>query len=242
MRERPIGPLVTALRGAGVAIEYLGTEGSLPLRVPGGGFPGGKVELAATVSSQYVSSVLIAAPCAGNPVTLTLVGEVVSATYITMTVELMKTFGVHAVYNEDQGTYSIPNSGYINPTELVVEPDASSASYPLAIAAITGGEVTVDGLGTKSLQGDARFPDILEQMGCTVEQTATSTTVRGPANGAALKAIDLDGDSADTFMTTAALMVIPSLLPFPLSLSLSFSLSLSSGSVLAAGVNVCVHT
>ena len=205
MKERPIGPLVDALRQIGCSVDYTGTEGCLPLDVGCGGLPGGTVNLSATISSQYVSSVLIAAPYAKKPTRLQLNGKAVSPTYIDMTISLMKIYGVE-VEREGEGTYIIPNCGYNNPTELIVESDASSASYPLALAAITGGEVTVDGIGTTSLQGDAKFCEVLRQMGCEVDQTETKTTVKGPKLGS-LKPIVVDMESVtDTFMTAAAVM------------------------------------
>jgi pentafunctional AROM polypeptide len=99
-------------------------------------------------------------------------------------------------------------SGVACGQDFVVEPDASSASYPLALAAITGGEITVDNIGSSSVQGDAQFYTVMEKMGCTVNQTTTSTTVKGPARGG-LKAVDIDMSSmTDTFMTVAVLAAV----------------------------------
>lgn len=134
-----------------------------------------------------------------------VLGQVVSPTYIDMTVSLMKIFGVRVTKDAD-GAYLIPNTGYDNPPELTVESDASSASYPLALGAITGGKVTVDGIGTTSLQGDAKFCEVLRKMGCAVEQTATTTTVAGPLVGK-LNPVEVDmSDVTDTFMTAAVVM------------------------------------
>ncbi|KAI8320420.1 Pentafunctional AroM protein [Martensiomyces pterosporus] len=184
MKLRPIGPLVDALRANGCSIEYCEREGSLPLRVShtGKGFPGGRIQLAATVSSQYVSSILLCAPYAQSPVHLELVGgKVISQPYIDMTIAMMRQFGCN-VERVSENEYLIPCGAYKNPEEYVVESDASSATYPLAFAAITGTQCTVPNIGSASLQGDARFAvDVLRPMGCTVEQTATSTTVKGPA-------------------------------------------------------------
>lgn len=99
------------------------------------------------------------------------------------------------------------SASYINPATYVVESDASSASYPLAMAAITGGEITVKNVGTQSLQGDAKFYTVLEKMGCTVRQTESDTYVKGPENGL-LTGVDVDmADLTDTFMTIAAIAV-----------------------------------
>ena len=140
-----------------------------------------------------------------RPTRLELTDKAVSQPYIDMTSGLMATFGVE-VTKDGEGVYTIPSTGYENPSDIVCEADASSASYPLAMAAISGGRVTVEGIGTSSLQGDAKFCEVLRKMGCEVEQTQTSTTVRGPPVGG-LKAIDVDMSSVtDTFMTACVLM------------------------------------
>ncbi|KAJ1917408.1 3-dehydroquinate dehydratase (3-dehydroquinase) [Mycoemilia scoparia] len=210
MKVRPIGALVDALRANGCSIEYKEKEGCLPLVVLAGGFKGRKIELAATISSQYVSSILLCAPCSPNPVILELVGgQVISQLYIDMTVEMMRTFGCN-VERVNETTYYIPNTGYTNPAEYVVESDASSATYPLAVAAITGTTCIIPSLGSASLQGDARFAvDVLRPMGCTVEQTATSTKVTGPPIGQLrpLPQIDME-PMTDAFLTATALAAV----------------------------------
>ncbi|KAI1737221.1 EPSP synthase-domain-containing protein [Xylaria scruposa] len=214
MKVRPIGPLVDALRSNGLEVEYLGQNGSLPVKVgAAGGLDGGVIELAATISSQYVSSLLMCAPYAKQPVTLRLVGgKPISQLYIDMTIAMMKQFGVTVTKSPDEPhTYYIPQGAYQNPAEYVVESDASSATYPLAIAAITGTTCTVPNIGTSSLQGDARFAvDVLRPMGCTVEQTATSTTVTGPSPGS-LKGITVDMEPmTDAFLTACVLAAVAS--------------------------------
>ncbi|KAI0965953.1 EPSP synthase-domain-containing protein [Xylaria arbuscula] len=214
MKVRPIGPLVDALRSNGLNVEYLEQNGSLPVRVgAAGGLDGGVIELAATISSQYVSSLLMCAPYAKQPVTLRLVGgKPISQLYVDMTIAMMKQFGVVVTRSADEThTYHIPQGVYQNPAEYVVESDASSATYPLAIAAITGTTCTVPNIGTSSLQGDARFAvDVLRPMGCTVEQTASSTTVTGPSPGS-LKGIEVDMEPmTDAFLTASVLAAVAS--------------------------------
>ncbi|KAF5027516.1 hypothetical protein F66182_365 [Fusarium sp. NRRL 66182] len=215
MKVRPIGALVDALRSNGVEIEYLGKENSLPLRIDAaGGFKGGEIELAATISSQYVSSILMAAPYAKNPVTLRLVGgKPISQPYIDMTISMMSSFGVDVKVSADEpNTYHIPQSTYINPSEYTIESDASSATYPLAVAAITGTKCTIPNIGSKSLQGDARFAvDVLRPMGCSVEQSDYSTTVTGPAPGQlkALTHVDME-PMTDAFLTASVLAAVAS--------------------------------
>lgn len=213
MKQRPIGALVDALRSNGNTVDYLEGKGCLPLRVPStSGLTGGKIELAATVSSQYVSSILMCAPYAREPVTLSLVGgKPISQLYIDMTTAMMASFGINVVKSTTQEyTYHIPQGAYKNPAEYVIESDASSATYPLAIAAITGTTVTIPNIGKKSLQGDARFAvDVLRPMGCVVEQTDYSTTVHGPAKGQLKPIPHVDMEPmTDAFLTASVLAAV----------------------------------
>ncbi|KAJ5247434.1 Pentafunctional AROM polypeptide [Penicillium chermesinum] len=213
MKQRPIGDLVDALTVNGAGIEYLERKGSLPLKIAAsGGFAGGKINLAAKVSSQYVSSLLMCAPYAKEPVTLKLVGgKPISQPYIDMTTAMMRSFGINVEKSTtEEHTYHIPQANYVNPAEYVVESDASSATYPLAIAAISGTTCTVPNIGSKSLQGDARFAvDVLRPMGCTVEQTDTSTTVTGPSSGILRPLPNVDMEPmTDAFLTASILAAV----------------------------------
>lgn len=211
MKQRPIGPLVDALRANGSEITYMESEGCLPLSIAPKGLQGGVIRLAASVSSQYVSSILLCAPYAREAVTLELVGgAVISQPYIDMTIAMMRTFGV--IVTRDPGTdiYRIPQGTYVNPAQYAIESDASGATYPLAIAAITGTTCTLENIGSESLQGDARFAvDVLARMGCEVVQTASETTVTGPKRGE-LKAIgEVDMEPmTDAFLTACALAAV----------------------------------
>ncbi|CDK25383.1 unnamed protein product [Kuraishia capsulata CBS 1993] len=213
MQERPNGPLVDALRNNGSEITYLNNEGSLPVRVKTGkGLKGGRIELAATISSQYVSSILMCAPYASSPVTLALVGgKPISQLYVDMTIKMMEAFGIKVTQSETEPyTYHIPQGHYVNPAEYVIESDASSATYPLAFAAMTGTECTVPNIGSSSLQGDARFAvDVLRPMGCHVVQTETSTTVQGPPVGQlkALPQVDME-PMTDAFLTATVVAAV----------------------------------
>ncbi|CAD6933680.1 unnamed protein product, partial [Tilletia laevis] len=228
MKERPIGPLVDALRANGVGIKYLGNEGCLPLQIQpdagtGAGLKGGKMTLSASISSQYVSSILLCAPYAtGEDVVLELVGEqVISQLYIDMTIAMMRDFGVQveklppsadsnvrAAYRIPRGAYKPPNVDASGFGSYLIESDASSATYPLAFAAITGTECTLEGIGSASLQGDARFAvEVLKPMGCAVEQTATRTTVKGPPPGQLRQIGEVDMETmTDAFLTAAVLL------------------------------------
>ncbi|KAL8692132.1 MAG: hypothetical protein Q9218_002774, partial [Villophora microphyllina] len=213
MKERPIGPLVETLKANGAGVEYLEKEKSLPIRVKAGqGMKGGDINLAATVSSQYVSSLLMCAPYADKDVTLRLIGgKPISQLYIDMTRTMMASFGVHVRRSTtEEHTYHIPRARYTNPKEYAIESDASSATYPLAVAAITGTTCTVPNIGWASLQGDARFAvDVLRPMGCTVEQTRSSTTVTGPAKGSLKPIEEVDMEPmTDAFLTATVLAAV----------------------------------
>ncbi|KAH3663418.1 hypothetical protein WICMUC_005944 [Wickerhamomyces mucosus] len=210
MTERPIGPLVDALRSNGAEIDYLQSKGSLPLKVQTKPLKGGHIELAATISSQYVSSLLMAAPFAEEPITLKLIGgKPISILYIDMTIALMEKFGIKVEKLENY-TYKIPKGSYTAPDVFVIESDASSSTYPLAFAAITGTTITIPNIGSSSLQGDARFAvDVLKPMGCTVIQTETSTTVTGPPKGQLkpLPLVDME-PMTDAFLTASVVAAV----------------------------------
>ncbi|KAI0695228.1 Pentafunctional AroM protein [Cytidiella melzeri] len=223
MKQRPIGPLVDALRSNGSSVDYLESDGCLPLRIAPAGLKGSCIQLAASVSSQYVSSILLCAPYAQEQVTLELVGgQVISQPYIDMTIAIMRTFGIEVIRKIDSAgklldVYTIPKGTYVNPENYNIESDASSATYPLAIAALTGTEITIANIGSSSLQGDARFAkEVLEPMGCEVIQTETETTVKGPPIGT-LKAIgyvDME-PMTDAFLTASVLAAVATAPPLP---------------------------
>lgn len=187
MHERPIGDLVDALNSAGQSIEYLGTPGFPPLRVHGGGLRGGEIWMAAQVSSQYVSSVMLAAPFADKPISLRLrEDQPTSLPYIRMSAQLMRDFG-HTVVEEAVNHYTVgaaPRCDSASPAvrRYAVEPDASSATYPLALAALRSGlEVECAGLSpASSLQGDVNFAQLLGRMGCKVQVLESSLRLSRP--------------------------------------------------------------
>lgn len=214
MKQRPVGPLVDALRANGSSIKYLESEGCLPLSigVTQTGLAGGHIQLAASVSSQFVSAILLCAPYAAEDVVLELVGgQVISQPYIDMTIAMMRTFGIEVKRDKGKDVYRIKRGYYQNPPEYAIESDASSATYPLAIAALTGTTCTIENIGRNSLQGDARFAkEVLEPMGCQVVQTDTETTVTGPALRDGLRAgglIDME-PMTDAFLTASVLAAV----------------------------------
>ena len=205
LRRRPMGPTVGALRaiGAGVDDGGEGPPGHLPLVVRGGTARGGAVSVPADLSSQFVSGLLLAGPLLPEGLDLTMEGTPVSRPYLEMTVAAMSAFGAQ-VERPDPARFVVGATGY-GATTYVIEPDASAASYFFAAAAMRGGRVTVDGLGSDSLQGDLRVVDVLAAMGAEVEVTPTSTTVRGTGR---LRGVDVDlsdlPDMAQTIAVVAA--------------------------------------
>jgi 3-phosphoshikimate 1-carboxyvinyltransferase len=204
MYERPIGDLVDALLQLGADITYLGEDNYPPLRIRAHGLKGGEVSIKGNISSQFLTALLMAAPLAESDLTITVDGELVSKPYIDITLHTMKLFGVE-VDNQDYQRFVVKaGQTYQSPGEIMVEGDASSASYFLAAAAIKGGTVRVYGVGADSVQGDKRFAEVLEAMGAEVTYGPTFIEVTGTG---ALNAVDMDmnhiPDAAMTIATAA---------------------------------------
>ncbi|EDU6114447.1 3-phosphoshikimate 1-carboxyvinyltransferase [Salmonella enterica subsp. enterica serovar Splott] len=202
MKERPIGHLVDSLRQGGANIDYLEQENYPPLRLRGG-FIGGDIEVDGSVSSQFLTALLMTAPMAPEDTIIRVKGELVSKPYIDITLNLMKTFGVEIANHHYQQFVVKGGQQYHSPGRYLVEGDASSASYFLAAGAIKGGTVKVTGIGRKSMQGDIRFADVLEKMGATITWGDDFIAcTRGE-----LHAVDMDmnhiPDAAMTIATTA---------------------------------------
>jgi 3-phosphoshikimate 1-carboxyvinyltransferase len=164
MEERPIGHLVDALREAGAEVNYLKRDGYPPLTIVGKGLPGGDVHIDGSVSSQFLTALLMAAPLASGDSRIIIKGELVSKPYIDITLHIMQQFGVTVEHDNYQIFHVRGNQSYLSPGDFLVEGDASSASYFLA-AGVIKGKVKVTGIGKNSIQGDIRFADVLEAMG-----------------------------------------------------------------------------
>ncbi len=191
LRERPIGPLVAALRQLGAGIEELGRPGCAPVRIRGGGLAGGRVEIDAGESSQYVSALLMAALNAEGPIEL-LAPVLVSSPYVDTTLEVMADFGAPVDVRRDGEAREFrvePRKPVLVDGRYRVAGDDSAAAYPAAAAAICGGSVRLRGLAPASTQGDRAFLGLLERMGATVQATGQEIQVEG---GGALTAVDCD--------------------------------------------------
>ncbi|AZS78365.1 MULTISPECIES: 3-phosphoshikimate 1-carboxyvinyltransferase [Achromobacter] len=213
MHERPIGDLADALNALGARIDYLGQPGYPPLHIGRGQISDDAVaRVQGSVSSQFLTALLLAAPLqaglSGKPVTIEVVGELISKPYIEITLNLMARFGVQ-VRRDGWSRFVIDGgAGYRSPGQIAVEGDASTASYFLALGAIGGGPLRVTGVGADSIQGDVAFADTLAQMGANVAYGPDWIEVTGVrvADGARLKAFDTDFNLIpDAAMTAAAL-------------------------------------
>ena len=203
MEERPIGDLVDTLREADAEVTYLKNEGYPPLQIKGKTLNGGEMSVDGSVSSQFLTALLMAAPLFSGDVTIRIKGELVSKPYIDITLDTMAKFGV-TVENDNYQTFTVSGDAkYVAPGKFMVEGDASSASYFLAAGAIKGGTVRVTGIGQNSIQGDIRFADVLEAMGATVVWHDEYVEI----TGAPLKGVNMDmnhiPDAAMTIATTA---------------------------------------
>ena len=202
MRERPIQDLLEGLNQLGAHVRSIHNTGCPPVEIIADGLQGGVTELSGAISSQYLTAILLTSPYAKTPVEIRIRDHLVSVPYVKMTIRLMSRFGVNVVVSEDfRNFYINAPQNYQSPETYFVEGDASSASYFLAGAAITGGSVTVIGCGTESLQGDAQFAKVLEMMGAEVGWQSNEITVQGSGN---LKGVDVDmNEMPDAAMTLA---------------------------------------
>ncbi len=194
MRQRPIAELCEALHGLGARIEILGENGCPPLDIAGGGLSGGEVTIDASRSSQFVSGLLLAAPCASGAVTLQLLeGRLVSRPFLELTLAVMEDFGAPVEWNGRDRLHVAAGTRYAA-RRYPIEPDAQSAVYPLCAAAIAGGQVVVQGLPPDSEQTDLRLLGVLEAMGCQVERRADAVVLRRPP-ARRLQGVEFDGNA-----------------------------------------------
>ena len=210
MRERPIQDLINSLNQLGVELES--KNGCPPVEISARGLPGGKTKIAGTISSQFLSALLMVAPYARSPIEIEVTTELNSKPYVDMTLAIMKDFGVDVQRNNYQSfkipitTYQLPRvtPGLEAPVSTYgIEPDASAASYFFAAPAICGGTVRVENISRTSKQGDIAFLDVLRQMGCIIKEGADFIEVTG-AN--ALMGVDIDmRDIPDTAQTLAVI-------------------------------------
>jgi 3-phosphoshikimate 1-carboxyvinyltransferase len=199
MQKRPINDLLDALRSTG--IKCTSNNGCPPIKIVGGDLRGGRIEVDASVSSQFVSSLLLSAPYARQPVLVQVKGKPSSLPYVDMSVHVMRSFGAE-VNVIDELHYEVSNTAHYIGREFHIEADASAATYFLAAAAITKGRVLVKNLPAESLQGDMKFIDVLSEMGCKVVKEENGITLEGVT----LKGIDVDMNSIPDCVPTLAVV------------------------------------
>ena len=207
MRQRPISPLIDALSQLGVDARSETGNGCPPVTIRSNGITGGTVTMAGDTSSQYFTALLMIGPVTQDGITIDVEGDLVSKPYLDMTIATMGDFGA-TVRHENYQQFTIPGGQSYTARDYSIEPDASAASYFFALAAVTGGRITVENLGTRSVQGDVEFVDVLEQMGCRVDRTEQQITVTGPEKLSGLT-VDMNAIS-DTMPTLGAIAPLAS--------------------------------
>jgi 3-phosphoshikimate 1-carboxyvinyltransferase len=205
MHERPIGDLVDALKQAGAQVAYLANEGYPPLQIsPAQLDVSQPIKIRGDVSSQFLTALLMALPLTGQAASIEVVGELISKPYIEITLNLMQRFGV-TVQRDGWEHFHIPAAvHYQSPGEIYVEGDASSASYFIA-AGILAGDITVNGVGENSIQGDIRFAEAANLMGGRISYGDNHVRAEKTL---ALKAIDLDCNHIPDAAMTLAVMAM----------------------------------
>ncbi|MDE7143667.1 MAG: 3-phosphoshikimate 1-carboxyvinyltransferase, partial [Muribaculaceae bacterium] len=177
MRQRPIGPLVEALRQCGASVEYAGAEGVPPLRIEGRRLTGGEIEIDATVSSQFISALMMVAPVMERGITLTLKGRAISRPYVEMTAGLMRMAGAEVESGSDCVRVA---PGRYRPFDYEAEGDWSAASYWFEIAVLSAGSITLKPLYDRSLQGDRRVETLMRATGLTMRRTDEDSVMPTP--------------------------------------------------------------
>ena len=202
MRQRPLADLLHCLTQMGVKAVSANGNGCPPIDIAGGEVPGGEVQLAGDKSSQYLTSILLSAPYFKNDTCIHIQGDLTSKSYADITLDIMKTFGV-SVINESYQRFKVKAGDRYNAQTYQVESDWSSASYFLAAAAVTGGEVTLTDINPHSVQGDAQFTSVLEKMGCRVEKKSNTLQIKGnPLKGITINMNNMP-DAVQTLAVTA---------------------------------------
>jgi len=188
MLSRPIGQLVSALKLVGVEADCVDKKNYPPVLVRANGIHGGSLSVRGDQSSQFISSLLLSAPYAAEDIEISVNGELVSKPYVDITIDVMSKFGVD-VMRDGYSHFTIPSGRPYKPQEFTVEGDVSSASYFWSAAAITGGSVTTKNIDTyRTKQGDMKFLNLLEKMGCYIKKKSDRVLVRGGR----LSGIDVD--------------------------------------------------
>lgn len=201
MQERPLQDLMDGLAQIGVASLSLNGTGCPPIEIKGGRIEGGNMTLDCSISSQFLSSVLLMAPLTQKGITVTMIKDLVSKPYVDMTLDIMERLGVQ-VERSGYDSFTVPGSQVYRHGDYAVEPDCSQASYFWGAAAVTGKTVKVKNISETSRQGDVKFAGVLEQMGCTVYHEKDGIAVKGGK----LKSVCVDMESMPDIVPTLAVV------------------------------------
>ncbi|MBU1446531.1 3-phosphoshikimate 1-carboxyvinyltransferase, partial [Patescibacteria group bacterium] len=205
MQHRPIQDLVTALKDLGIQIETINKDGSPPVKIQGGNFKGGEIEMDGRISSQFLSAILMIGSYSEKGVVINIKGDLVSKPYVDITIDIMSKFGVH-VSNEDYRKFTIKSGQRYESMRYLIEGDASSASYFFALSALHQIPLNITNIPMETKQADIRFLNILEKMGCTICDDERGIQIAAPSSLKALGEIDLNSmpDAAMTVSIMAA--------------------------------------
>lgn len=208
MRQRPIKALVDALRKCGADIEYLNNDGFPPLLIKGKKLAGGDITLPASISSQYISALLMIAPTMTNGLNLTLDGDIISRPYILMTLSMMNLWGINSDF---YGNTIVINNGNYIPTKFQIEGDWSASSYWYEIAALSSEEISISQLSQNSLQGDCKVSEIFNQLGINSTHSNNIVKLNPSPDFSPRLCINMDEqpDLAQTIVVTCCLLGIP---------------------------------
>jgi 3-phosphoshikimate 1-carboxyvinyltransferase len=199
MQQRPIADLLAGLKQIGVTARSLKGTGCPPVEISGNDTAGGKIRLNCAISSQFLSALLLIGPCLQNGLEITVTHGPVSRPYVDITLEVMQSFGIR-IERDGYEWFGVPGNQAYQAGFYTVEPDCSQAGYFWAAAAVTGTVIKVKAISTDSLQGDIRFLELLNAMGCEIITDSGGIAVRGRP----LKAIEADmGDMPDLVPTLA---------------------------------------
>ncbi|MCX8011302.1 MAG: 3-phosphoshikimate 1-carboxyvinyltransferase, partial [Ignavibacteria bacterium] len=204
MRERPIEPLVKSLKELGADVKS--SNGFPPIFINGGNLKVKNISIDGSISSQFISSLLMIAPALKENIVIKVNGHLSSKPFVNLTIDLMKRFGVE-VENQSYSKFIIQKGQHYIPTSLKIESDAASASYFIASAIVLGNSIRINGLGKNSLQPDLLFIDIVKQFGCRVKKKADSIDVIGDNFiYQTTKDISIDLNSAPDIVPTIAIL------------------------------------
>jgi len=208
MTKRPMSPLLGALESAGaISVTYDGEVGYYPFSIQTNGLPGGKLKIDASRSGQFVSALMLVAPLAEGPLSIQLAGEAVSKPFITLTEKMIHEFGYSSQISSSDNVYDFSGNGHYSfkGGEYAIEPDATAASYFIALVLLVGGRIIFPGMSSRMKQGDAAFVNLIKSLGLEVKMSEDSWVVQQKIQTAMIGMEHNFSEISDTFLTFAAI-------------------------------------